>query len=188
MMLKRILDILICILLLPVFVMIMIPVAIGIKLNSKGPVFIWSRRVGRNNILFLMPKFRSMRTDTPQVATHLLTNPEQHITTFGKFLRKTSLDELPQLLTVLSGAMSLVGPRPALFNQNDLVQLRTLHKVHLLKPGITGWAQINGRDEISIAEKVNLDEEYLRKQNLFFDIKIIGLTALQVLKKENISH
>lgn len=188
MMQKRILDILVCLLLLPLFLVISLPIALAIKLTSKGNILIWSKRIGRGNKLFLMPKFRSMRIDTPQVATHLLSNPEYYITSVGKFLRKTSLDELPQLISVLSGQMSLVGPRPALFNQDDLVQLRTKVNVHLLKPGITGWAQINGRDDIAVAAKVALDAEYLKRQSFSFDLKIMVLTAVQVLKKENISH
>lgn len=159
-----------------------------IKLDDQGPALYWSKRVGKLNKLFLMPKFRSMKLNTPQVATHLLTNPDQHLTTIGKFLRKSSLDELPQLWSVFIGDMSVVGPRPALFNQDDLISLRTQKSIESLKPGITGWAQINGRDDISIQAKVELDEYYLKNHSLFLDFKIIGLTFFKVLKKEGVKH
>ncbi len=174
-----------------VFVLLAVPmalVALLVRLTSKGPALYWSQRVGQNNVIFLMPKFRSMRVDTPQVATHLLTNPKAHLTPIGDFIRKSSLDELPQLFSVFSGDMSFVGPRPALFNQDDLVALRAAVNVHTLKPGITGWAQINGRDEIPIPDKVKLDEYYLKNQSFLFDLKIIFLTGFKVLLARNVSH
>ncbi len=185
---KRVFDL---VLALFVFVVLAIPMAIVallVRLTSKGPALYWSQRIGQNNEIFLMPKFRSMRINTPQVATHLLTNPKAHLTPIGDFIRKSSLDELPQLLSVFSGDMSFVGPRPALFNQDDLVALRTAAGVHTLKPGITGWAQINGRDEIPIPDKVKLDEYYLKNQSFFFDLKIIFLTGFKVLLAKNVSH
>lgn len=185
---KRVFDL---VLALFVFVVLAIPMAIVallVRLTSKGPALYWSQRVGQNNQIFLMPKFRSMRVNTPQVATHLLANPKAHLTPIGDFIRKSSLDELPQLLSVFSGDMSFVGPRPALFNQDDLVALRTAANVHTLKPGITGWAQINGRDEIPIPDKVKLDEYYLKNQSLLFDIKIIFMTGFKVLLAKNVSH
>ena len=163
-------------------------IAILVKLTSKGPVLYWSDRVGKNNIIFKMPKFRSMRIDTPAVATHLLTNPEVYLTPIGNFLRKSSLDELPQLWNVINGDMSLVGPRPALFNQEDLIALRTQQGVQSLVPGITGWAQINGRDELPIPEKVKLDAEYLHKQSFVFDMIILWKTLVKVLAREGVTH
>jgi O-antigen biosynthesis protein WbqP len=171
------------ILLIPVCVIIL-----SVYATSKGPVLYWSARVGRRNKIFQMPKFRSMRIDTPAVATHLLPNPDSYLTPIGSFLRKTSLDELPQLWSILKGDMSFVGPRPALFNQQDLIDLRTKAGVHELLPGLTGWAQINGRDELPIPEKVKLDIEYMQRQSLWFDIKIIFLTAVKVLKRDNVTH
>lgn len=162
-----------------------------VRFTSSGPVLYWSQRVGRHNQIFLMPKFRSMQMDAPQIATHIMrqqANPDAFLTPVGSFIRKTSLDELPQLWSVLKGDMSIVGPRPALFNQDDLISLRTDKKVHTLKPGITGWAQINGRDEIPIPQKVELDEYYLKHQSFWFDIKIILLTAVKVLRRDNITH
>lgn len=162
-----------------------------VKSSSKGPALYWSQRVGRHNKIFLMPKFRSMNIGTPQIATHLMNqqaHPDSFLTPVGSFIRKTSLDELPQLWSVLKGDMSIVGPRPALFNQEDLIALRTEKEIHLLKPGITGWAQINGRDEIPIPQKVALDTYYLEHQSVFLDFKIIGLTILKVLRRDNISH
>lgn len=185
---KRVFDL---VLALFVFVVLAIPMAIVallVRLTSKGPALYWSQRIGQNNQIFLMPKFRSMRINTPQVATHLLTNPKAHLTPIGDFIRKSSLDELPQLFSVFSGDMSFVGPRPALFNQDDLVALRTAVNVHTLKPGITGWAQINGRDEIPIPDKVKLDEYYLKNQSFWFDLKIIFLTGFKVLLAKNVSH
>jgi O-antigen biosynthesis protein WbqP len=163
-------------------------VAVAVRLSSKGPILYWSDRVGRNNRIFKMPKFRSMRVGTPAVATHLLGNPNAHLTPIGSFLRKSSLDELPQLWSILVGDMSFVGPRPALFNQHDLIALRADHGVHALVPGLTGWAQINGRDELPIADKVVLDVEYLTRQSLRFDIWILWLTLWKVLRREGVSH
>lgn len=159
-----------------------------VKLTSPGPVIHWSDRVGRRNRIFRMPKLRTMRIDTPAVATHLLQNPEQWLTPIGSFLRKFSLDELPQLWSILRGDMSFVGPRPALFNQNDLISLRTEKGVHELVPGLTGWAQVNGRDELPIPQKVHLDVEYLKRRSLLFDIKILLMTASMVLARDGVSH
>lgn len=163
-------------------------VSLFVKLTSQGPIVYWSDRVGRNNKIFRMPKFRTMRIDTPAVATHLLSNPEQFLTPIGSFLRRSSLDELPQLWSILCGDMSFVGPRPALFNQDDLIGLRTRYGVDRMIPGLTGWAQINGRDELPIPEKVQLDVEYMQRQSFLFDLKIIMLTFLKVLKKDGITH
>jgi O-antigen biosynthesis protein WbqP len=163
-------------------------IAVAVCLTSTGPVLYWSDRVGRGNTIFRMPKFRSMRVGTPAVATHLLKDPKSHLTPIGPFLRKSSLDELPQLWSILKGDMSFVGPRPALFNQDDLIALRTEHGVHQLVPGLTGWAQVNGRDELPIPEKVKLDVEYLQRQSLWFDIKILWLTFIKVLHREGVSH
>ena len=185
---KRILDLLasgfLIVLLSPVILM----VAIFVARTSTGPIFYWSDRIGRNNRIFRMPKFRSMRTGTPVVATHLLANPNAHLTPIGSFLRKSSLDELPQLLCILRGDMSLVGPRPALYNQYDLIELRTQHGVHRLLPGITGWAQVNGRDELPIPEKVALDVEYLNNASIFLDCKILILTVVKVMRRDGVSH
>ena len=185
---KRIFDLLLAvaaalILLLPILV-----VGLMVRLTSKGPVLYWSDRVGKDNVIFKMPKFRSMQMGTPAVATHLLTNPDIYLTPVGSFLRKSSLDELPQLWSILNGNMSFVGPRPALFNQYDLIELRTQAGVHHLTPGLTGWAQINGRDELPIPQKVAMDIEYLERKSLWLDIKIIFLTAVKVLKRDNIVH
>jgi O-antigen biosynthesis protein WbqP len=163
-------------------------VALLVRLTSPGPILYWSNRVGENNRIFKMPKFRSMRTDTPAVATHLLQDPKACLTPIGGFLRKTSLDELPQLWSILNGDMSFVGPRPALFNQDDLIALRTERHVHSIPPGLTGWAQINGRDELPIPQKVALDAEYLQRQSFWFDLKIIWLTALKVVRSEGVTH
>lgn len=167
---------------------LMLLLALLVKLTSPGPVFYWSNRVGRENRIFRMPKFRTMRLDTPAVATHLLNGPEQYLTPIGGFLRRTSLDELPQIWSILTGKMSLVGPRPALFNQDDLVAQRTEVGVHHLVPGLTGWAQINGRDELPIPRKVQLDVEYQQNISLFLDLKIIFLTFVKVLKRDGVSH
>jgi O-antigen biosynthesis protein WbqP len=185
---KRIFDgllaaILAIVLLLPIGL-----IALLVKLTSKGPVLYWSDRVGKDNQLFKMPKFRSMRVNTPAVATHLLENPDQFLTPIGKFLRKSSLDELPQLWSILVGDMSFVGPRPALFNQDDLIKLRTEQGVHQLVPGLTGWAQVNGRDEIPIPQKVAYDKEYLDRQSFLFDLKILYLTFLKVIRQDNVTH
>jgi O-antigen biosynthesis protein WbqP len=159
-----------------------------VRLTSVGPILYWSDRVGRNNLIFKMPKFRTMRVDTPAVATHLLVNPAQFLTPVGSFLRKSSLDELPQLWSILKGDMSFVGPRPALFNQDDLITLRTENGVHQLVPGLTGWAQINGRDELPIPEKVKLDVDYMNNQSLWLDLKIVYLTFVKVLRRDGIKH
>jgi len=163
-------------------------VGIMVRLTSKGPILYWSDRVGRDNKIFKMPKFRSMQIGTPAVATHLLSDPDRYLTPIGSFLRKSSLDELPQLWSIIKGDMSFVGPRPALFNQHDLIELRTSNGVHKLLPGLTGWAQINGRDELPISQKVALDIEYLQNKSLFLDIKIIFLTGLKVLRRDNVTH
>ncbi|WP_114637269.1 sugar transferase [Polynucleobacter necessarius] len=163
-------------------------VTIAVYFTSPGPVIYWSKRFGKNNLLFSMPKFRTMRIDTPEVATHLLSDPSTYLTSIGSFLRKSSLDELPQLFSIWLGDMSFVGPRPALFNQEDLIELRTQHGVEVLRPGLTGWAQINGRDELPIAVKVSLDAEYLQNQSLSFDIKILWLTFLAVIHQKGVSH
>ena len=163
-------------------------VALAVRLTSRGPALYWSDRVGQNNTIFKMPKFRSMRLDTPAMATHLLPNPDDYLTPIGSFLRKSSLDELPQLWSILKGDMSFVGPRPALFNQYDLIDLRSQAKVSELLPGLTGWAQINGRDELPIPQKVRLDIEYLQKKSFWLDLKIIWLTGIKVLKRDNVTH
>ena len=163
-------------------------VAVAVRMTSPGPALYWSDRVGRHNRIFKMPKFRSMRIDTPAVATHLLQNPDQWLTPIGSFLRRSSLDELPQLWSILRGDMSFVGPRPALFNQDDLIALRTEKNVHELVPGLTGWAQVNGRDELPIPQKVELDAEYLRRQSFIFDLKILWMTVLKVISRDGVSH
>jgi len=185
---KRAFDLAGSLLLLPLLLPLMLLLAALIKLTSKGPVLYWSDRVGRNNTTFRMPKFRTMKVGTPVVATHLLSDAERHVTPVGSALRKTSLDELPQLFSVIAGQMSFVGPRPALFNQDDLVALRTERGVHHLVPGVTGWAQVNGRDELPIPVKVEYDEEYLRRRSLGFDLKVLFLTAVRALRGEGISH
>lgn len=185
---KRLFDL---VLTLSSAVVLMLPiaaVALAVRLTSPGPVLYWSNRVGRNNKIFKMPKFRSMRVGTPAIATHLLPDPKAHLTPIGSFLRKSSLDELPQLWSILTGDMSFVGPRPALFNQEDLIALRTERGVHQLVPGLTGWAQINGRDELPIPEKVKLDEEYLHHRSLWLDIRILWLTFVKVLRSDGVSH
>jgi O-antigen biosynthesis protein WbqP len=163
-------------------------IALVIRLTSSGPALYWSDRIGRFNRVFSMPKFRSMFVGTPPLATHLLGNPDAYLTPVGRFLRKTSLDELPQLWSVLKGDMSMVGPRPALFNQHDLIQLRSQYGVDRLRPGITGWAQVNGRDELSVAEKVEFDRQYLERIGLAFDLRILVLTAVRVLRREGVVH
>jgi len=171
------------ILLLPIVL-----VALAVRLTSKGPALYWSDRVGRDNKIFRMPKFRSMRVGTPAVATHLLADPRAYLTPIGSFLRKSSLDELPQIWSILTGSMSFVGPRPALFNQDDLISLRTKCGVHELVPGLTGWAQVNGRDELPIPDKVNLDVEYLQRRSLAFDLQILWMTFVKVLRRDGVSH
>lgn len=185
---KRFLDITISFAILALSCIPMLLVALLVKLTSPGSVLYWSDRVGRNNTIFKMPKFRTMRTDTPAVATHLLNDPDRYLTPIGKFLRKTSFDELPQLFSILKGDMSFVGPRPALFNQDDLVALRTEKGIHQLTPGLTGWAQINGRDELPIPAKVEYDAYYLRNRSFLFDIKILILTAFKVLRRDGVTH
>jgi len=185
---KRFFDIvLVCLAALILFVPLVL-LAIAVRFTSEGPVLHWSRRVGRNNVIFNMPKFRSMRLGTPAVATDLLPNARSYLTPIGSFIRKTSCDELPQLWNILLGEMSFVGPRPALFNQQDLIALRTEQGVHVLVPGLTGWAQVNGRDELSILDKVKLDVAYLRRQSLRFDIYVLWLTFVKVLRREKVSH
>lgn len=185
---KRVIDLCLALIMIVVLAIPIILVAIAIKLTSSGPVLYWSDRVGRNNSIFRMPKFRSMRIGAPVVATHLLKDPETHFTPIGSFLRRSSLDELPQLWSILIGKMSFVGPRPALFNQDDLISLRTQFGVQKLVPGLTGWAQINGRDELPLAEKVKLDVEYLRRQSLGFDLLILWMTFVKVLRRDGVSH
>jgi O-antigen biosynthesis protein WbqP len=185
---KRVFDFIFALLLLMILFIPMLIVAIAIKLSSPEPVIYWSDRVGKNNQIFSMPKFRTMRIDTPAVATHLLKEPDVYLTLIGQFLRKTSLDELPQLWSVLKDDMSFVGPRPALFNQDDLIKLRTEKEISKLKPGITGWAQINGRDDIPIPIKVLYDEYYMKNQSFFFDLKILWNTFFKVIKKEGVAH
>ncbi|MDA1075346.1 MAG: sugar transferase [Proteobacteria bacterium] len=185
---KRLFDL---VLVLVAAMFLMLPtliVALAVRLTSPGPALYWGDRVGRRNRIFKMPKFRSMRIDTPAVATHLLQNPDQWLTPIGSFLRKFSLDELPQLWSILKGDMSFVGPRPALFNQDDLIAMRTDTGVHELVPGLTGWAQVNGRDELPISQKVQLDAEYLQRWSLMFDLKILWMTALKVLARDGVSH
>ena len=185
---KRVVDICLgCLVALILFIPLLL-VAIAVLLTSTGPVLYWSDRVGRNNVLFKMPKFRSMRVGTPAVATHLLADARLYLTPIGSFLRKSSLDELPQLWSILAGDMSFVGPRPALFNQQDLIALRAEQGVHTLVPGLTGWAQVNGRDELPIPEKVKLDLVYLQRQSLCFDIRILWLTFAKVFSREGVSH
>lgn len=185
---KRVFDVVVTLVSLLLLGVPIFLTALAVKISSPGPIFYWSNRVGRYNHLFRMPKFRSMRIDTPEVATHLLQNPEQWLTPIGSFLRKSSLDELPQLWNILKGDMSFVGPRPALFNQYDLIKQRTEKGVHNLLPGLTGWAQVNGRDELPIIQKVELDVEYLQRQSLKFDLEILWMTALRVLTRDGISH
>ncbi len=185
---KRTFDLILVLLASVVLFLPIIIVALIVRLTSKGPALYWSDRVGINNAIFRMPKFRSMKVDTPAVATHLLKDPKSVLTPVGDFIRKTSLDELPQLWCILRGDMSFVGPRPALFNQNDLILLRTEKQVHHVLPGLTGWAQVNGRDELPIPEKVHLDVEYLERQSLAFDVWVLWLTLLKVLKRQGVSH
>lgn len=187
-MIKRVFDFLLSVVLLLILAIPLLLVAIAVRLTSKGPAIHWSKRVGKNNKIFLMPKFRSMKMETPQLATHLVKDPKSYLTPIGLFLRKTSLDEIPQLYSVLVGDMSFVGPRPALFNQDDLIALRTECGVEKLLPGITGWAQVNGRDDLPIPTKVNFDKYYLEHQSLFFDIKILFLTALKITKADGVHH
>ena len=185
---KRVFDLLLALLASFLLLVPIVLVALLVKLTSKGPALYWSDRVGKNNAIFKMPKFRSMKTDTPAVATHLLPDPKSALTPIGGFLRKSSLDELPQLWCILKGDMSFVGPRPALFNQDDLITLRTEKGIEKLMPGLTGWAQVNGRDELPIPQKVALDVEYADKQGFWFDIKILWRTFLKVINRDGVSH
>jgi O-antigen biosynthesis protein WbqP len=185
---KKIFDLLLSLCLMIALSFPILVIAVLVRLTSRGPALYWSDRVGAANNIFKMPKFRTMRIDTPAVATHLLKDPGVYLTPIGDFLRKSSLDELPQLWSVLRGDMSFVGPRPALFNQDDLIDLRTQKGVHRLIPGITGWAQINGRDDIPIPVKVEYDEYYLKNQSFFFDLKILWNTFFKVIKKEGVVH
>lgn len=185
---KRLFDLALAV---PAALVLLLPIAciaLAVRLTSPGPALYWSDRVGRHNRIFRMPKFRSMRIDTPAVATHLLADPQRWLTPIGPLLRRSSLDELPQIWSILKGDMSFVGPRPALFNQDDLIALRTEAGVHELVPGLTGWAQINGRDELPIPQKVALDAEYLRRRSLGFDLRILWLTAVKVLRREGVQH
>ena len=186
--LKRIFDLLLSLGSLLILALPGVLIAIAIKLTSEGPAIYWSDRVGKNNRIFRMPKFRTMRVDAPIVATHLMTNPEVYVTPLGKFLRKTSLDELPQIWSILRGEMSVVGPRPALYNQDDLIEQRTDAGVDKLIPGLTGWAQVNGRDDLAIPEKVNLDVEYMKRCSILFDLKIILMTFLKALRLQGVLH
>ena len=185
---KRFLDLIFVVVAIIILSVPFLFICLAIRLTSEGSSIYWSDRVGRDNIIFRMPKFRSMRVGTPAVATHLLKDPERYLTPIGSFLRKSSLDELPQLWSILRGDMSFVGPRPALFNQDDLIKLRKDNRVNKLLPGITGWAQVNGRDDLSISEKVELDVEYMNRQSFWFDMKILWMTFLNVIKRYGISH
>lgn len=185
---KRLLDLLTALVATVLFAIPFIFLALLVKLTSRGPVLYWSDRVGQDNRIFSMPKLRTMRVDTPVVATDKLANPEQFLTPIGGFLRKSSLDELPQLWCIIRGDMSIVGPRPALFNQHDLVKMRTDNGIHLIRPGLTGWAQVNGRDDLPLREKVRLDSDYLHRQSIVFDVRILALTFVKVLRRDGITH
>jgi len=187
-MVKRTFDLILALILMVFLGLPMLVVAALIKLMSKGPVIFWTDRIGKNNTIFKMAKFRTMKLNTPQVATHLMENPKRYLIPCGKFLRRYSLDELPQLFNVLKGEMSFLGPRPALFNQNDLITLRTKKNIHKLVPGVTGWAQVNGRDDLAIPIKVAFDEYYLNHRSFAFDLYIILLTAIKVVKREGVQH
>ena len=185
---KRLFDLAVALVAAVFLALPIVLVALAVRLTSPGPALYWSERVGRNNRTYKMPKFRSMRIGAPPMATHLLQNPDQWLTPIGSFLRKSSLDELPQLWSILKGDMSFVGPRPALFNQHDLIDLRTHAGLDVLLPGLTGWAQVNGRDELQIEEKVRFDIEYMKNQSFLFDMKIIWMTVLKVIQKDGVSH
>ena len=185
---KRLFDVVLALCTAVILLLPLVGVALAVRLTSRGPALYWSDRVGKGNRIFKMPKFRSMRVDTPAVATHLLGDAAAYLTPVGSFLRTSSLDELPQLWSILKGDMSFVGPRPALFNQNDLITLRTQYGVHEIPPGLTGWAQINGRDELPVPQKVQLDVEYLQRRSFWFDLKIIFLTVARVMRREGITH
>ena len=186
--LRRVFDIALSLLLLLLLGPLFAILGLVIKVSSKGPILFWSSRVGKDNRLFQMPKFRSMRLGTPQVATHLLSDPSAYLTPNGSFLRRTSLDEIPQMYSILAGDLTFVGPRPALFNQSDLIALRTTRGIHVLVPGLTGWAQVNGRDELPIPVKVQFDYEYLQRRSFRFDLRIVCMTILKVLRGEGIQH
>ena len=185
---KRLFDFVTATMLVILLAVPMLLIVVAVRLTSKGPVLYWSDRVGRFNMIFKMSKFRSMKVDAPAVATHLMTNPKAFLSPIGAFLRRSSLDELPQLFSILKGDMSFVGPRPALHNQDDLIGLRIEKGIDKLLPGVTGWAQVNGRDELSIPEKVDLDVEYLNRQSFWFDLKILWMTLIKIIKRDNISH
>ena len=185
---KRIFDLFISLTMFIILLLLILAISFVIKITSDGPILYWSNRVGKNNIIFKMPKFRTMHLSTPAVATHLLKNSSQYLTPIGSFLRRTSLDEIPQLWSIFLGDMSFVGPRPALFNQYDLIKLRTFKRIHHLTPGLTGWAQVNGRDNLSIAKKVNFDAEYLKKKSFIFDLQILYLTFIKIIRREGIQH
>ncbi|WP_010301364.1 sugar transferase [Candidatus Odyssella thessalonicensis] len=185
---KRLLDIAIAIICLIIFAIPILLIAVAVKVTSKGPILHWSERIGRYGLPFYMPKFRSMWVDTPQVATSLLINPYQFLTPIGSFLRKSSMDELPQLWSILKGDISFVGPRPALYNEHEWLEMRRLKGIDQIRPGLTGWAQVNGRDSLSVAEKIKFEEEYLKRQSLSFDLYILWLTVIKVIAREGISH
>ena len=185
---KRLFDIFFAIFISILLLVFILFLSLMIFISSKGPILYWSSRVGYNGKLFNMPKFRSMKKNAPELASHLIQNPKEHLTIVGKYLRRYSLDEIPQLYSIINGDMSFVGPRPALFNQYDLIKYRTNNNIHSLKPGITGWAQIKGRDNLSIEEKVKYDSEYLMKMSIFFDLKILFITVLKILKMRDVSH
>ena len=185
---KRVFDLVVGLITLQFALIPMLLIALSIRTTSKGAVLYWSDRIGQENKIFRMPKFRTMQVETPVVATHLMANPDKYLSSFGGFLRRSSLDELPQLFSILKGDMSFVGPRPALFNQDDLIALRTEKGVDKLVPGLTGWAQVNGRDELPIPEKVALDMEYMERQSFWFDLKILWMTLLKVIRKDGVSH
>ncbi len=187
-MLKRFFDLVSSLAALCLFSLPILFLAFLVMLTSRGSIFYWSNRVGKDNYNFRMPKFRTMHTNAPAVATHLLNDPDSYLTSIGKFLRKCSLDELPQLFSILKGDMSFVGPRPALYNQDDLIELRTAKGIHKLIPGITGWAQVNGRDDLPISVKVDFDEYYLKNRSFYFDLKILWMTFVKVLKREGVTH
>ena len=185
---KRLFDLILVTILIMIFLVPMLFIMLAIRLTTKGPALYWSDRVGLANSIYKMPKFRSMKIDTPEVATHLMSNPEEFLSPIGRFLRRTSLDELPQLFSILKGDMSFVGPRPALFNQDDLIALRSENDLDKLIPGLTGWAQVNGRDDLSIPEKVLLEVEYMSNKSFWFDLKILWLTLLKVINRKGVSH
>tara|TARA_B100001964_G_C14106489_1_gene541793 strand:- start:94 stop:654 length:561 start_codon:yes stop_codon:yes gene_type:complete len=185
---KRLFDLILSTILIFSLLVPMLFISLLIRLTSKGPVLYWSDRIGLNNSIYKMPKFRSMKVDTPEMATHLMLNPEKFLSPIGGFLRRSSLDELPQLISILKGDMSFVGPRPALFNQDDLIALRLEKGLDKLLPGLTGWAQVNGRDELSISDKVAFEVEYMQNQSFWFDLKILWLTFLKVINKKGVSH